>query len=118
MQKDVIIGGRSYTMRASALIPRQYRYKFGRDLIQDMQTIQKEADKAKKDPSSSISPESLTCFENIAWLMLKAGGEDVKESPDEWLDSLDGVFDVYSALPEMLELYGLNLKTTAKPAKK
>ena len=35
-------------MRASALIPRQYRYKFGRDLIQDMQTIQKEADKAKK----------------------------------------------------------------------
>ena len=67
------------------------------------------------DPLSAVD---LTIFENVAWLFLKQGGEDVGNNPDEWLDSIKGVFSVYEVFPEMLELWQLNLQTTATPKKK
>ena len=36
------IDGKEVKMRASALIPRIYRFRFGRDMIQDMNSLRKE----------------------------------------------------------------------------
>ena len=90
---------------------------------------------------ATLSVIDLEIFENVAWTMMKHGaefrdvvtgqdddGNDVTErvlmsgdmrvghSPDEWLDSLDGVFSVYEVMPVILELWGANQKTTSVPA--
>ena len=46
MERTIIIDGKEVRLRASAAIPRLYRLKFHRDIIQDMQTIGREIKKA------------------------------------------------------------------------
>ena len=41
MEKKIIVGGKEVKMRASALIPRLYRFKYGRDIIHDMNILKK-----------------------------------------------------------------------------
>ena len=117
MTKTIIVDGKEMKIRASALIPKQYRYHFGRDIIEDMVALDK-AFKKNKENGTQFSAIDLTIFENVAWLFLRNAGNDVGDTPDDWLDSLDGMFSVYEALPEILELWETNLKTTAKPKKK
>lgn len=115
MEKIVLIGDKEMRMRATALIPRLYRHKFGRDLIADMNQLQN----AFKDAGENgFDVMDLTIFENVAWLMLKQGGEEVGNDPDEWLDSIDGVFSIYQVLPSIMELWTANLHQTSSPAKK
>lgn len=125
MEKTIEINGRGMKMRASALLPRLYRGYFGRDMICDMRKLQKaytaateskETDEEKQDAQLSVT--DLTLFENVAWLMLKHGGEKVGGSPEEWLDELDGVFSVYEILPQILDMWNINNATTSKPKKK
>ncbi len=128
MEKKINIAGKEYKMKATALLPRMYRFKFGHDLIADMNSLSKAYTKAlqglrknatdeeKKEAQFSVT--DLTIFEDVAWLMLKSGGEDVGESPNEWLDSIDGIISIYEILPEIIELWSMNQKTTAKPKKK
>lgn len=125
MEKTIEINGRGMKMRASALLPRLYRGYFGRDMICDMRKLQKaytsaaeskETDEEKQDAQLSVT--DLTLFENVAWLMLKHGGGKVGDSPEEWLDNLDGVFSVYEILPQILDMWNINNMTTSKPKKK
>ena len=46
MEKTIMIDGREVRLRASAAIPRLYRIKFRRDILQDMQTIKKAVEKS------------------------------------------------------------------------
>lgn len=133
MEKTIEICGREMKMRASALLPRLYRGYFGRDMICDMRKLQKafaavekpidtdgktgeEVDAEKQDARLSVM--DLTIFENVAWLMLKHGGEKVGDNSDAWLDSIDGVFSIYEILPQILEMWNINNATTSKPKKK
>lgn len=123
--KQINIDGKEYTMRSSALVPRLYRAQFGRDMVSDMRQLSKAYQNAVKSGSSEEEQEAaqlsmldLEIFENVAWIMLKHGGEDVGNSPEEWLDNLDGVFSVYSALPEIIELWKANNVTTSVSKKK
>ena len=127
MERTVQIDGKPMRMRASALIPRLYRFKFGRDLIADMNQLKKAYDKANALPpdateeqrqDAQLEATELTIFENVAYLMAKQAGEPVPDTPDEWLDGMDGVFSVYEVLPVILELWGANLATTGKPKTK
>lgn len=127
IEKVIEIEGKKARMRSSALIPKLYRAYFGRDMIKDMRALAK-AYKTYKDlpedapeavrEAAEFSMMDLEIFENVAWIMLKHGGENVGENPEEWLDSLDGVFSVYEALPTILELWNRNNKTTSVPRKK
>jgi len=127
MERTVNVGGKEVKMRASALIPRLYRFKFGRDMISDMRQLQKSYLKAislPKDASdeerqdAQLSVLDLTIFENTAWLMIKHANENVPDDPDEWLDSIDGVFSIYEIMPTILELWNANQVTTSVPRKK
>ena len=127
MEKTISVGGRDVRMRASALIPRLYRYKFGRDMIADMRKLEKDFKKATNLPEDATEEEikdaelsvlDLTIFENVTWLMIKNAGEDIPATPDEWLDTIDGVFSVYEVLPQILEMWEANLATTSAPRKK
>lgn len=125
MEKTIEINGKKMKMRASALLPRLYRGYFGKDMICDMRKLQKaytaaseskETDEEKQDAQLSVT--DLTLFENVAWLMLKHGGEKVGGSPEEWLDEMDGVFSVYEILPQILDMWNINNATTSESKKK
>lgn len=127
MEKTIYVGGKEIRMRASALIPRLYRYKFRRDMISDMRQLQKHFNKAvnlQEDASeeekldAQLSALDLTIFENVAWLMVKNAGGDIPDDPDEWLDTIEGVFSVYEVLPQILDMWEANLATTSVPVKK
>ena len=127
MERTLNIGGAELRMRASALIPRLYRFKFGRDLIKDMSQLEKAYKKAlsvkegatdEERRDAELSILDLTIFENVAWAMAKNADPNVPDDPGEWLDSIDGVFSVYEVLPQILELWTDGLNTTSIPAKK
>ena len=127
MERTLNIGGADLRMRASALIPRLYRFKFGRDLIKDMSQLEKAYKKAlsvkegatdEERRDAELSILDLTIFENVAWAMAKNADPNVPDDPGEWLDSIDGIFSVYEVLPEILELWTDGLNTTSIPAKK
>ena len=127
VERTVEIDGKAVRLRASALIPRMYRFKFGRDLVADMNRLRKSWNRVQELPADATDEQrqdaqldaaDLTIFENVAYLMVKNAGEDVPDTPDEWLDSMDRVFSVYEVLPVILELWGANLETTSRPKKK
>lgn len=127
MERTLNIGGAELRMRASALIPRLYRFKFGRDLIKDMSQLEKAYKKAlsvkegatdEERRDAELSILDLTIFENVAWAMAKNADPNVPDDPGEWLDSIDGIFSVYEVLPEILEIWTDGLNTTSIPAKK
>lgn len=123
MEKVINFGGQQIPMRASALVPRLYRFKFGRDMMSDMRALQRSMEKVLEDrkagdDSAELTLDDLTIFENVAYIMAKHADPAVPSDPEAWLDSLEGVFSIYAALPEMLELWGLNNLTTSVPVKK
>lgn len=123
MEKVIDCGGQQIPMRASALVPRLYRFKFGRDMMSDMRALQRSMEKVLEDrkagdDAAELTLDDLTIFENVAYIMAKHADPAVPSDPEEWLDSLEGVFSIYAALPEMLELWALNNLTTSVPVKK
>ena len=125
MIKTVNIEGVEHRMAASAILPRQYRAHFGKDLIVEMTKAAMDRARAANKPLTEVSendvrPEDLdlTVFENLGWLMLRNAGEDVGESPEEWLQTLNDPFTVYYLIGDITELWQKNNKTTATPKKK
>lgn len=104
------------TFRASAAIPRIYRNKFHRDIYKDLHDLQKSID--ENDPeNSALDSFSLELFEDISYIMAKhADPQGVPDTPDEWLDQF-GTFSIYQVLPEIIELWGLNVQTQVESKK-
>lgn len=143
MEKTVEIGGKEVKLKASALVPRLYRFKFGRDMIRDMSELQKKFLSVVKSQETrkryagmtqeeleALPPEEqaeiaevsfsvldLTLFENVAYIMAKHADNTVPDSPDEWLEGFE-MFSIYHILPQILELWGMSNKTTSEPKKK
>ena len=126
MEKVINIGGKDVKMRASALIPRMYRFKFGRDILRDMTSLKKAFKKRSEIPEdatdeqkeeAALSEIDLTIFENVAYIMAKHADPAIPDDPDEWLDGFE-MFSIYEVFPEILEMWELNNATTSKPKKK
>lgn len=126
MEKMVKIDGKEVGFRATALTPRIYRHKIGRDMIQDLNKLQSSYNKAMRLPDEATDDEikeaqlsalDLEIFENAAYVMAKQYDANLPNSPEEWLDGFE-TFSIYEILPAILELWQLNSATTAKPKKK
>lgn len=122
MERTVKVDGREVRFRASAAIPRMYRLKFRRDILQDMSEIQKAIQAAQEsggeETGSPLPLEALTVFENVAYLMARhADPEGVPGSVEEWLDGF-GTFSIYTVFPVIQELWAENLQTLNTPKKK
>lgn len=128
MRKVIVIDDKETGFACSAFTPRLYRAKFARDIIRDLNTIEKslkkaiEAKNAKTatdlSPEEQLSAIDLEIFENIAYTMAKEYDlKNVEDDPDEWLMNFN-VFSIYEILPQLLVMWQMNQKTTAIPAKK
>ena len=125
MDKVLNIAGKEVGLRATALTPRLYRHKIGRDIIQDMSQLQKAFAKAaqiSKDATdeereaAQLSVMDLEIFENVAFIMARQYDQNIPDTVEAWLDEFD-TFSIYEIFPVILELWNLNNKTTAKPKK-
>ena len=113
--KKIDVDGKPVTFRASAAIPRLYRNKFHRDIYRDLNELQKGIDDSDAE-NSSLDTFSLELFENIAWLMAKHADKTVPDSPEEWIDEFN-TFSIYEILPQIIELWGLNVEQQVESKK-
>lgn len=116
MTKKINIDGKDVMFKASAAIPRIYRLKFHRDIYKDLRDLEKAVDSSSEE-QSSLDLFSLEMFENIAFIMAKhANPTAVPDSPEDWLDEFN-TFSIYQVLPEIIELWGLNVQSEVESKK-
>ena len=53
---------------------------------------------------------------NIAFVMAKHADPSIPNTPEEWLDGFN-TFSIYQVLPQLIELWGLNVKTDVEAKK-
>ncbi|WP_370744816.1 hypothetical protein [Ruminococcus callidus] len=116
IQKNITIDGIDVPFKASAAVPRLYRLKFRRDIYQDFAALQKSVGE-NTEKSSALDIESLEVFENIAYIMAKHADAAIPASPDEWLEQFN-TFSIYEILPQLIDLWGLNVETQVQSKKK
>ena len=115
LEKTVNISSTEVRFRSSAAIPRLYRIKFKRDIFKDLAKLEKAySKKAGKDEDMEI--DDLEIFENVAYIMAVHADPDIPPTVEEWLDQFD-MFSIYEVLPQILDLWKVNMLTTAKAKK-
>lgn len=113
--RNIDIDGKQVAFKASAAIPRIYRLKFQRDIYKDLRVLEKSIGDEDEN-SSNLDLFSLEMFENIAFVMAKHADPSIPNTPEEWLDSFN-TFSIYQVLPQLIELWGLNVKTDVEAKK-
>ena len=115
LMRNIEIDGKQVPFKASAAIPRIYRMKFQRDIYKDLKTLEKSVGNSSED-NSNLDMFSLEMFENIAFVMAKHADPKTPNTPEEWLDGFN-TFSIYQVLPQLIELWGLNVKTDVEAKK-
>ena len=116
IKRSITIDGMEVPFKASASLPRLYRAKFRKDIFKDFSALKDSVDESD-EKNSGLGIESLEVFENIAWTMAKhADPVGVPDSPDDWLEQFN-CFSIYEVLPQLFELWGMNLETQAESKK-
>ena len=135
MRKTIMIGSVECNFKTSAALPRMYRLKFQRDLFNDLNSIDRQikAQEKKKEEmrqialdkgipfdeseyESTLPVNTITTFENIAFLMHKHGDPTQPTEIDEWLDQFE-TFDIYNVFPEILGMWNDENKQFSTPKK-
>ena len=117
MEKTIEIDGRPVTFRATAAIPRLYRIRFHRDIMQDMALMRKEILKAQKE-KKSVPVDMLTVFENVAFLMAKHADPSMEANTvEDWLEGF-GSFSICTVFPAISELWLESIRTLVEAKKK
>ena len=115
MIKQIEIDGKQVSFKASAAIPRIYRMKFQRDIYKDLKALEKSIGDNSEE-SSNLDMFSLEMFENIAFVMAKHADAGIPNTPEEWLDGVN-TCSIYQVLPQLIELWGLNVQTDVEAKK-
>lgn len=115
MTRKIEIDGKEVAFKASAAIPRIYRLKFQRDIYKDIAQLEKSLGDNDEE-ASNLDLFSLEMFENIAFIMAKHADPTIPDEVEDWLDEFN-TFSIYQVLPQLIELWGMNIKTDAEAKK-
>ena len=113
--KKITIDDKEVAFKARAAIPRIYRLKFQRDIYKDISQLEKSVS-ASEEGNSTLDTFSLEMFENIAFIMAKHADASIPDTVEEWLDEFN-TFSIYQVLPQLIELWGMNIKTDSEAKK-
>lgn len=116
MEKMIKVSGREVAFKATANTPKIYRQLFGRDILVDIQTLQNAMD-AYRNNDQPLTMDTLEIFERVAYVMAKQADPNVPDDMDVWLDDFD-MFSIWEILPQIVALWGLNMRTTSESKKK
>ena len=115
VRRNIEIDGKEVAFKASAAIPRIYRLKFQRDIYKDIAQLEKSlGDNTEEE--SNLDLFSLEMFENIAFIMAKHADPSIPDEVEDWLDEFN-TLSIYQVLPQLIELWGMNIKTDAEAKK-
>ena len=70
----------------------------------------------EEEVGSDIPIDDLELFENVAYVMAKHADSSQPDTPEEWLDQFN-TFSIYEVLPDLLELWNLNMETAVESKK-
>ena len=115
VRRNIEIDGKEVAFKASAAIPRIYRLKFQRDIYKDIAQLEKSLGDNDEE-ASNLDMFSLEMFENIAFIMAKHADPTIPDEVEDWLDEFN-TFSIYQLLPQLIELWGMNIKTDAEAKK-
>lgn len=116
ISKTLEIDGQPVDFRASAAVPRLYRFKFRRDIMQDLNKL-KTAFVKNQNEEKDFEAIDLEVFENVAYIMARHADQTIPDTPDEWLERFN-MFSIYEVLPEILNLWCLNEESFVESKKK
>lgn len=120
MDAIIKVDDKEVKFRATARTPRLYRALTNRDLIKDINVLNKHFQQVQddSDPLEALSTEDLFIFENTAYVMARHANPEMEaQTPDDWLDTFE-IFSVWTVLPEILKLWHFNNAQTSKSKKK
>lgn len=80
-----------------------------------MSALEKAIGKNVED-ASTLDTFSLEMFENIAYVMAKHADANIPDTLEEWLDGFN-TFSIYQVLPQLIELWGINVQTDVSSKK-
>ena len=115
VKRNIEIDGKEVAFKASAAIPRIYRLKFQRDIYKDIAQLEKSLG-GNTEEESNLYLFSLEMFENIAFIMAKHADPSLPDEVEDWLDEFN-TYSIYQVLPQLIELWGMNIKTDAEAKK-
>ena len=118
VRRNIEIDGKEVAFKASAAIPRIYRLKFQRDIYKDISMLEKSLGDNSEEESNLILEvlNTIGQFENIAFIMAKHADPSIPDEVEDWLDEFN-TFSIYQVLPQLIELWGMNIKTDAEAKK-
>lgn len=116
MIRTIQIGDKEVQFKSSGAIPHMYRRMFNRDIFIDMNQLQKSMS-MQTGGGSTLEVETLEMFECLAYCFAKHADPSVPEDIEVWLEQFE-VFDIYSILPKLIEMWTDENKTTGKLKKK
>ena len=137
IERTIQIDGKDVRLMSSAMLPRIYRAKFGRDLFKDFNDLEKDFKKngskkkvseedipeetdgeenAPEETGSMISVSNLEVFENIAYAMAWHA-DPATPDIEEWLEQFN-IFSIYEVMPVIVSMWNSSMKTSVEPKKK
>ena len=84
-------------------------------MYKDLALLEKAVDNSTEE-GSMLDTFSLELFENLSFTMAKHADPTIPDTPEEWLDQFN-TFSIYQVLPQIIELWGLNIESEVKSKK-
>lgn len=117
IERTIQIDGKPVRLRSSAMLPRIYRVKFGRDLFKDFNDLKNDfGENGDNGGGSTISTSNLEVFENIAYAMAWHADPSTPDI-EEWLEQFN-IFSIYEVMPVIVTMWNASLQTSVQPKKK
>jgi hypothetical protein len=102
MKKDIVIDGKKVAFKATAYTVVLYRDKFGRDLLVDMESVNKH----DQSDQTYVSGDDLTILMDFGWTMAKQADPSIPDNVEGWFDQFN-VFPIYSLSLQWRIIWGL-----------
>lgn len=103
MKKIINIGGKDYTLKASAYTQFKYRNDTGRKMLQDLQELTK-LQSADEDTMISGIEDLTEIVLKMAYVMIEEADSTQVKSYDEFLKGIENLYDDINWINEVIEL--------------
>ena len=103
MRKIVKISGKEYSMQSSAYTQFKYKNDTGRKMLDDLRSIMKLAE-STEDEQISASEDLIELLLKMSYIMIEEADKKQVGSYEDFLKSIDGLFDETEWINEVVEL--------------
>lgn len=103
MKKIINIGGKDYTLKASAYTQFKYRNDTGRKMLQDLQELAK-LQSADEDTMIGGIEDLTEIVLKMAYVMIEEADSTQVKSYDEFLKGIENLYDDINWINEVIEL--------------